>query len=124
MRGFVLRLLISAFGLAVAAALLPGFSIDGLGSLVLAALVLGLVNALVRPILLVLTLPLTILTLGLFLLVVNGLMLELVDAMLDGFHVDGFGWAVLGSIVVSLASGFASWLIGGSGRVEVMVVRG
>jgi putative membrane protein len=124
MRGFLLRLLISALGLAVAAALLPGITIEDAPTLFLAALLLGLLNALVRPIVLLLTLPLTILTLGLFLLVVNGLMLALVAALLDGFHVAGFGSAVLGSILVSLTSGFASWMIGGSGRIEVMVIRG
>ena len=124
MRGFLLRLLISALGLAVAAALLPGITIDSAETLFLAALLLGIVNALVRPIVLLLTLPLTILTLGLFLLVVNGLMLALVASLLDGFHVAGFGSAVLGSILVSLTSVFASWMIGGSGRVEVMVIRG
>ena len=124
MRGFLIRLLCSAFGLWLAAAILPGIEIEGLDTLFLAALLLGIVNALVRPIVLLLTLPLTILTLGLFLLVVNGLMLELVAALLDGFRVDGFGWAMLGSILVSLASGLASWMIGGSGRVEVLVVRG
>ena len=124
MRGFLLRFLCSALGLALAAWLLPGISIDGEGTLVVAALLLGIVNALVRPVVLLLTLPLTVLTLGLFLLVVNGLMLGLVAALVDGFRIAGFGTAVLGSIIVSLTSGLASWMIGGSGRVEVMVVRG
>ncbi len=123
MRGFLLRFLCSALGLAIAAWLLPGISIDGEGTLVLAALLLGIVNALVRPVVLLLTLPLTVLTLGLFLLVVNGLMLGLVAALVEGFRIAGFGTAVLGSIIVSLTSGFASWMIGGSGRMEVMVVR-
>ena len=74
----------------------------------LAALVLGLVNALVRPVITILTLPLTIITLGLFYLVVNGLAFGLAAALVPGFSVDGFGSAVLGALVVSIVS----WVIG------------
>jgi putative membrane protein len=78
----------------------------------------------VRPILVILTLPVTLITLGLFLLVVNAAMLGLVASLLDGFQLDGFGSAVLGSIVVGIVSGLASWWIGPTGKIEVMVVRG
>src|SRR3990172_6060967 len=100
MPGFLVRVLITAFGLWVAAALVPGIRIDGLITLLIAALLLGVVNALVRPLVVLLTLPLTVLTLGLFLLVVNGLMLELVAALLGGFHVNGLWGAVVGSIFI------------------------
>jgi len=123
MAGFFLRLAIGAAGLWVASQLIPGLRIDGGGTLLLAAFLLGFVNAVVRPILVVLTLPVTIVTLGLFLLVVNAAMLSLVAALLNDFHLAGFGSAILGSIVVGLVSWLASWWVGPSGRIEVMVVR-
>ena len=108
MTGFLLRLLIGALSLWLAAAIVPGMQITGVGTLFLAALLLGLVNAVVRPIFILLTLPLTLLTLGLFLLVVNAAMLGLVAAMLDGFLLDGFFAAVLGSLIVSLTGWLGS----------------
>ncbi len=108
---FFLRALIAAFGLWLAARLVPGIEVRGVASLVAAAVLLGLVNAFVRPIIFVLTLPLTILTLGLFLLVINALMLELVAMFLHGFSVHGFVAALLGSIVVSIVSWIGSWFI-------------
>ena len=123
MLGLLIRLAIGAAGLWIASRLVPGMSIEGTGTLVLAAFLLGLVNAIVRPLAIVLTFPITIVTLGLFLLVVNAGMLALVAALLDGFQLAGFGSALLGSIVVSLTSSVANWTIGPSGRVEVMVVE-
>jgi putative membrane protein len=123
MTGFWLRLLISAAGLWLASELVAGIEIQGLGTLVIAALLLGLVNALVRPLVVLLTLPITLLTLGLFLLVVNAGMLGLVAALLGDFTVAGFGSALLGSIVVSLTSWLASWTVGPKGRIEILVVR-
>lgn len=123
MVGFLVRLAISAFGLWVAAKIVPGMAFDGAGTLVAAAFLLGFANAFVRPLVVVLTLPLTVVTLGLFLLVVNGLMLALVAALLPGFQLAGLGSAVLGAVVASLAAWFASALIGPSGRLEILVVR-
>jgi len=123
MPGFLLRLLISAFGLWVAAKIVPGMHIQGGGTLLMAALLLGIVNAVVRPLAILLTLPLTLLTLGFFLLVVNAGMLGLVSAFFEGFALAGFGSALLGSIVVSLTGWVANWTIGPKGRVEVMVVE-
>jgi putative membrane protein len=96
----------------------------GTGTLLGAALFLGLVNAVIRPIIIVLTLPITILTLGLFLLVINAGMLALVASLFDAFKIAGFGSALLGSIVVSITGWLASWLIGPRGRVEVIADRG
>jgi len=121
--GFGIRLAIAAFGLWLADRLLPGIQIDGTGTLIVAALLYGVVNAVVRPLAILLTLPMTVLTLGLFLFVVNAAMFGLVAALLDGFHVAGFGAALLGSIVVGLTSWVASWYVGPKGRVEVLVVR-
>ena len=121
--GFAIRLAITALGLWLAQQVVPGIQITGTGTLVAAALLLGIVNAVVRPLALFFTLPITVLTLGLFLLVVNAAMFGLVAALLDGFHVAGFGAALLGSLVVSLTSWVASWYVGPNGRLEVLVVR-
>jgi len=123
MNGFLIRLAIGMLGLWVAQAIVPGVAITGVGTLVLAALLLGVANAVVRPLLVVLTLPITLLTLGLFLLVVNAAMLALVAAMLDEFTISGFWAALFGSCVVSLVSWFASGWIGPSGRFEVLVIE-
>jgi putative membrane protein len=110
-------------GLLLASAMIPGVQIEGLGTLILAALLLGIVNALVRPVAFLLTLPLTIITLGLFLLVLNAAMFGLVAAMLDSFVVAGLGSAILGALIVSITSMIASWYIGPKGRVEILVNR-
>jgi putative membrane protein len=123
MLGLLIRLAIGAAGLWIASRLVPGMSIEGTSTLVLAAFLLGLVNAIVRPLAIVLTFPITIVTLGLFLLVVNAGMLALVAALLDGFRLADFASALWGSLVVSLTSWVANWTIGPSGRVEVMVVE-
>jgi putative membrane protein len=116
-------MLITAAGLWLASALLSGVVIDGIGTLLLAALLLGLVNAIVRPIVVFLTLPITLVTLGLFLLVVNAAMFGLVAALLDKFYVSGFWAAAFGAIIVSLTSIVASWYIGPDGRYQVMIVE-
>jgi putative membrane protein len=118
MKGFLYRLLITALGLWAASAIVPGVSFRSWQTLILAALLLGIVNAVVRPILLFLTFPITILTLGLFIFVVNGVSLSLVAWLLPGFMLSGMGAAILGSIVVGLTSWFASAFVGGSGRIE------
>ena len=123
MTGFLLRWAISALGLWLADQLLAGISFDGAGSLLAAALLLGLVNAVVRPIAVLLTFPFTLVTLGLFLLVINAAMLGLVAALLDGFHVSGFFSALGGWIIVSLTSWMASGFVGQRGKVEVIAVR-
>jgi putative membrane protein len=120
--GFILRVVTVAIGLWVASELVPGISVDMGWTLVAAALLLGIVNATVRPVLVILTLPISILTLGLFLLVINAAMLGLVALVLDGFRIAGFWSAVGGAIIVSLVSWIASSLIGPRGRVEVISV--
>lgn len=123
MPGFVIRWLIVALGLWVAEEILSGIEIADLPTLLLAAALLGFVNAVVRPLIVLLTLPITLVTLGLFLLVINGLMLELVAALLPKVHVAGFADAFLGALIVSITGWAASSLIGPSGRVEVLVVE-
>ena len=123
MVGFILRLLIVALGLWLASELVPGIEVQGVGTLLGAALLLGIVNAVVRPVLVILTLPATVFTLGLFLLVINAAMLGLVAWMFDNFTIAGFWPALFGSIVVSITGWLASYFIGPSGRVEIIVVQ-
>jgi putative membrane protein len=123
MTGFLLRVAIVALGLWLATYILPGLDFDGPGTLLAAALLLGVVNAIVRPIAVLLTLPLTLLTLGLFLLVINAAMLGLVALLLSGFQISGFWTAVGGALIVSLTGWLASGLIGNNGKVEVMKSR-
>jgi len=118
MRGFLVRGLIAALGLWVASAILPGVRSGGILPLLGAGLLLGLVNAIVRPIIIVLTLPITIVTLGLFLLVINALMVLLVGKLMGGFAVDGFFPALLTAIIVSIVSWSANAFIGSRGRYE------
>ena len=110
-------------GLYLASILISGVQIVGTGTFIFAAVLLGLVNAFVRPVAILLTLPLTIVTLGLFLFVLNAAMFGLVAAMLENFSVAGFGSAILGSIVVSITSTISSWYIGPDGRYQVFVIR-
>lgn len=105
MAGFVIRTLVTAGALWVAVAIVPGLAARDMGALLIAAIVLGLVNAIVRPVAVILSIPLTILTLGLFLLVVNAGMLALVAALVPSFTVAGFWSALFGAIVVSVVSG-------------------
>ena len=123
MPGFLIRWLIVAFGLWVAEQILPGIEIADVPTLLLAAALLGFVNAFVRPLLVILTLPLTLVTLGIFLLIINGAMLELVAWLLPKVHVASFGDAFLGALIVSITGWAASSLIGPSGRVELLVVE-
>ena len=110
-------------GLFLASRLIPGVWIEGIGNFILAAFLLGLVNAIVRPLVFLMTLPLTIVTLGLFIFVLNAAMFGLVAAMLDSFQVAGFWSALFGAIIVSITSTVASWYIGPDGRYEVFVMR-
>ncbi len=123
MAGFFVRTLITAIGLWLANAVIPGIDIAMPGTLILAAVLMGLVNALVRPIAILLTLPLTVVTMGLFLLVINAAMFGLVAAMLDGFHVSGFFSALLGWLIVSMTAMAASMFIGANGRYEVLIIE-
>lgn len=103
--------ILSAASLGVAAYLLPGVHIQGgVVTLLVLAVVVGLINAILKPILHLLALPITILTLGLFSLVINGLLILLASRLVPGFVVDGFWWALLFSLVLSLVNGFFSML--------------
>jgi putative membrane protein len=118
--GFLLRIVVYTLALLLAAQVVPGLRLEGLASALVAGLLLGLVNAIVRPILVVLTFPITLLTLGLFLLVLNAFCLWLVAVFVSGFHVDGFWPAFWGALLVSVVSWVLTALISDSGRVRVI----
>ncbi len=119
MRKILIRFVGGALGLWFAAEVLAGVYIDDTATLVVAALLLGAVNAILRPLLIILTLPITLVTLGIFLLVINGAMVGLVAAMLDGFWVDGLGWAILASIIVTVV-GWLTSAFAGSDKPKVI----
>lgn len=123
MPGFVARVLITAFGLWVADIALDGVYFDGAAALFVAALLLGLANAFIRPIVIFLTLPITLVTLGLFLFVVNGAMLLLVDRIMDSMHVRSLGTAIVASVIVGLTGWLANGFVGNKGKVETWRVE-
>ncbi len=122
MTGFVLRACISAIGFWIATRWIAGIRIDDPTTLVLAGALLGIINAIVRPIAILLTLPITILTLGFFLLVVNTAMVALVAAILPGFHIYGGFWSAFGTALIVWITGWiGSWLIGSRGKIDIYV---
>ena len=121
--GFFVRMLISAMGLWLASRIVPGVEITTTSTLLFAAILLGIVNAVVRPVIILLTLPITVLTLGLFLWVVNAAMLGIVAWLLSGFQIAGLGSALLGSAIVSITAWLASRYVGPRGRYEVLIIR-
>lgn len=118
MRGFITRVLITALGLWVAANVVPGIAVGSWTTLFVSAVVLGIVNAILRPLLIILTLPITFVTLGFFLLVVNGLSFAVAASLVPGFHVATLVAAILGSVVVSATGWFANSFVGPTGRIE------
>jgi len=121
--GFLIRLCLNAVALLIVSTAIPGIEVRGVLPALSAAFFLGLVNAVVRPIILILTLPLTILTLGLFIPLINAFLLKLVSLMIQGFEVHGFWSAVFGALLLSIVSGLLSLFINDRGRVEVVVHR-
>ena len=107
---FILHLIVSAVVLMVVARLLDGFTIRSFTSALIGALVLGLVNALIRPVTLILSIPLTVLTLGLFIFVVNALMLMLATAITPGVQIRGLWTAILASVIISLFNIVVGWI--------------
>lgn len=111
MKGLLIRWLLNALALVLTDKLITGISVDGFGAALIAALVLGIVNAVIRPVVVLLTIPINFITLGLFTLVINGLMLLLAAQVVDGFNVDGFFPAVIGAIVLSIISALLNMII-------------
>ncbi|HEV8664024.1 MAG TPA: phage holin family protein [Candidatus Methylomirabilis sp.] len=121
--GFLVRVLVNALAILVAAGVVPGIELSGAGAALGAGLVLGLINALIRPILLLLTLPLTLLTLGLFLFVLNAFCLWLTSTLVKGFVVQGFGAALLGALLVSGVSWLLTAFLSDRGQIVVITRR-
>ena len=123
MRGFIIRWVVNALALLVAAWILKGIVINSYLSLFVAAFVIGLLNAFLRPVVLILTLPLNILTLGLFTLVVNGIMVLLAGDVVRGFEVQGFFSAVFAALIMGCVSFLLNLFISDSGQIEnVMII--
>ena len=111
MKGLALRWLANALALVLTTYVINGIQVTGFGAALMAALVLGIANAIIRPIIMLFTLPLNFITLGLFTFVINGLMLKLVSEVVNGFAIQGFLPAVIGAILLSVFSGILSALI-------------
>jgi len=123
MRGLCLRWLMLTVAIYLAADLVTGIHISGPGGALLAAAVLGLLNALLRPLLLLLTLPLNLLTFGLFTIVVNALLLMMASGLAAGFRIDGFGAALLGAVLIGVVSGLLNLLVNERGRMQPLDLR-
>jgi putative membrane protein len=122
--GFLARILLNALAIVLAGSIVPGTSVDGLLPALAAGAALALVNAVIRPVLIVLTLPITLVTLGLFIFVLNGLCFWLVSRLVPGFHVAGFWPAMGGALLVSVVSWVATAFVSDRGRVVVITRHG
>ena len=123
MRGLLIRWVINALALLLISRVIKGIEVDSIFAAFVAAAVLGVINAILRPILVFITLPITILTLGLFVLVINGLMLYIAGSVVEGFHVVGFWPAVFGALFLSVISWIANAFINDHGRIEYIEVH-
>src|SRR5574341_1564804 len=117
MLGFLLRWSINLLALVIAGSVMPGIRIESLEMGIVAAGILGVINAVISPVVLILTLPINLLTLGLFTLVINAFMLELVAAVVPGFVIEGFWAAFWGALVISVVSWLVNLFVGGDGRM-------
>lgn len=123
MRGFVLRVVVTGVAVLVASGVVTGIRIDSFASGLVGVLMLAMLNAVVRPLLYVLSIPFIIVTLGLFMVVINAFLLRVVDFFVQGFHVDGWWSAIGGALLVSLVSGAVNLMLSGQGHVEVVRPR-
>lgn len=114
---FILNIIITAIAVLIVANLLPGVHVDTFSTSLLVALVLAFMNAIVKPALTILTIPITMVTMGLFLLVINGGIIIMTDKLIDGFEVRGFWWALLFSFILSVTTSILNAIIGNNGNV-------
>ena len=121
MRGFVIRLVVTGFAVLVASEIVPGIEIDSFASGLEGVLVLSILNALIRPVLYLLSAPFIVVTLGLFMVVINALLLEFASWFAKGFHVEGFWSAVGGAILISLVSGLMNLMVSEQGQVDMVM---
>ena len=123
-RNYIIRWLVNAVGLLIVSKIMQSIEIDGILTAVVAAAVIGLINIFLRPLLIILTLPINILSLGLFTLVINGLIFYFVGSIVEGFHVTGFLAAFLGALILSIINVLATFLIGmGKGKAFIHIQR-
>ena len=123
-KNYVIRWLINAVGLLIVSKIMGSIEVDGLLTAVVAAAVIGIINTFLRPLLIILTLPINILTLGLFTLVINGLIFYFVGSIVEGFQVTGYLAAFLGALILSVINVLASFMIGmGKGKAFIHVQR-
>lgn len=99
---FIIKWVLSAIAVLIGAYILPGVAVESFWAALVVAIILALMNATLKPLLIILTIPITVVTLGLFLLVINAVIILLIDAIIGGFHVSGFWWALLFSLVISI----------------------
>jgi putative membrane protein len=123
MRGLLVRFVITGVAVFLTAQVIPGIELETLGAGIAAAIILALLNALVRPILYLFSLPLIVLTLGLFMIVINALLLQLVSALVKGFHVTGFWASFWGAVVISVVSTILNLWVSEQGRLEIVTPR-
>ena len=123
MRGFIIRWVVNAIALVMTAAILKGVNFNGILAPFVAALVIGVLNAIVRPVLIIITLPINILTLGLFTFVVNAVMIQITANVVSGFQVTGFWAAFVGAIFMSIVSFILSFFINDKGSIEYIVIK-
>ncbi len=121
MRGFVLRFIVTGVAVLVAAQIIPGLTIDSFAAGAVGVLVLAILNAVVRPLLYLLSAPFIVVTLGLFMIVINAFLLEAVSVLVEGFHVHGFWPAVGGAILISLVSWIMNLMVSERGHVEMVM---
>ena len=121
MRGFVLRFMVTGVAVLVAAQIIPGLTIDSVAAGVVGVLVLAMLNAVVRPLLYVLSAPFIVVTLGLFMIVINAFLLEVVSVLVKGFHVYGFWSAVGGAVLISFVSGIMNLMVSERGQVQMVI---
>ncbi len=112
MKKWLLQSILSAVAVLFTAQILPGVQVSGIVDALLVALVLSFLNTFLKPVLLILTIPVTLITFGLFLLVINAVIIVVADALLDGFNVNGFGWALLFSLILSIINALLQSMIG------------
>ena len=123
MHGLFLRWLLNAIALWVTSEVISGIHVDGIAAWFFAAIALGIFNAILRPLLIIITLPINLITLGLFTFIINGAMLYLTASVVVGFSIDGFGSAILGALVLSIVSFLLNIFIADSGRIEYVYVQ-
>lgn len=123
MPGILIRWLVTTVAILMVPYLVSGVRVEGLGAALAVAAILGILNALVRPVLIILTLPLTILTLGIFILIINALLFQLAGAVVSGVHIASFWSALFASIIVSLVSWILNSAVSGGGGERTVIVR-